>query len=49
MLFRSFPETLPALYKSEIIEGSGHWIQQERADETNALLIEFLDQLELGR
>ena len=44
-----FPETLPALYKSEIIEGSGHWIQQERADETNALLIEFLDQLELGR
>lgn len=37
-----FPETLPQLFKSEIIAGSGHWIQQEYAGETNALLIEFL-------
>ena len=44
-----FPETLLALYKSEVIEGSGHWIQQERAEEINTLLIEFLNQLELRR
>jgi pimeloyl-ACP methyl ester carboxylesterase len=38
-----FSETLPKLYKSVILEGSGHWVQQERVDETNALLLEFLD------
>jgi pimeloyl-ACP methyl ester carboxylesterase len=37
-----FSETLPGLYRSEILDGAGHWIQQERAAETNALLIEFL-------
>jgi pimeloyl-ACP methyl ester carboxylesterase len=25
-----------------IIDGAGHWIQQERADEVNAALIGFL-------
>ncbi len=37
-----FPETLPHLFRSEIIDGAGHWIQQEAATRTNALLIEFL-------
>ncbi len=37
-----FPETLPRLFKSEIIDGAGHWIQQEAATRTNDLLIEFL-------
>ncbi len=37
-----FPETLPKLFRSEIIEGAGHWIQQEAAPRTNELLIEFL-------
>jgi pimeloyl-ACP methyl ester carboxylesterase len=37
-----FGETLPALHRSEILEGAGHWIQQERAERTNALLLEFL-------
>ena len=37
-----FSETLPKLYKSEIIDGAGHWIQQEAAPRTNELLIEFL-------
>jgi pimeloyl-ACP methyl ester carboxylesterase len=37
-----FPETLPGLYRSEVLEGAGHWIQQERAEETNRLLVEFL-------
>jgi pimeloyl-ACP methyl ester carboxylesterase len=37
-----FPETLPKLHASHIIEGSGHWIQQERPEETNAALLDFL-------
>jgi pimeloyl-ACP methyl ester carboxylesterase len=37
-----FPESLPKLFRSSIIEGAGHWIQQERAAETNSLLIDFL-------
>jgi len=37
-----FPQTLPKLVRSEILDGAGHWIQQERAEETNALLIDFL-------
>ena len=41
-----FPETLPQLHRSEILDGAGHWIQQERADATNDLLIEFLGTLE---
>jgi pimeloyl-ACP methyl ester carboxylesterase len=40
-----FPQTLPNLYRSEIIDGAGHWIQQERPRETNALLLEFLAQV----
>ncbi len=38
----AFPKTLPALHNSEILEGSGHWIQQERPEETNKLLLDFL-------
>ena len=30
----------------EIIDGAGHWIQQERAQEVNALLLGFLDTLD---
>lgn len=37
-----YGETLPGLCRSEILEGAGHWIQQERAEESNALLVEFL-------
>ena len=37
-----FPQTLPKLFRSEIIDGAGHWIQQEAAQRTNELLIEFL-------
>ena len=39
---KRFPTTLPKLHRSEILEGSGHWIQQERPTETNELLLEFL-------
>jgi pimeloyl-ACP methyl ester carboxylesterase len=33
---------LPNLRQKLIIDGAGHWIQQERPDETNAALIAFL-------
>jgi pimeloyl-ACP methyl ester carboxylesterase len=38
-----FSETLPQLFKAEILAGCGHWTQQERPNETNRLLIEFLN------
>lgn len=37
-----FETTLPDLRGSHILEGSGHWIQQERAEEVNRLLLGFL-------
>jgi pimeloyl-ACP methyl ester carboxylesterase len=30
-----------------MIDGAGHWIQQERPDEVNAALLDFLSGLEL--
>jgi pimeloyl-ACP methyl ester carboxylesterase len=33
---------LPGLRQKLIIDGAGHWIQQERADEVNAALVGFL-------
>lgn len=41
-----FPETLPRLHASRILEGCGHWIQQERPDEVNAALLDFLASLD---
>jgi pimeloyl-ACP methyl ester carboxylesterase len=41
----AFSWTLPRLTRSVILEGCGHWIQQERAEETNRLLLEFLSSL----
>jgi pimeloyl-ACP methyl ester carboxylesterase len=38
----AFPKTLPGLRGSHIIEGAGHWVQQERPAEVNKLLIDFL-------
>jgi pimeloyl-ACP methyl ester carboxylesterase len=35
---------LPNLTKKLIIEGAGHWIQQERPEEVNAALLAFLHQ-----
>ena len=33
---------LPNLKGRLIIDGAGHWVQQERPDEVNAALIDFL-------
>ncbi len=35
---------LPNLTRKLIIDGAGHWVQQERPDEVNAALIAFLKQ-----
>jgi pimeloyl-ACP methyl ester carboxylesterase len=36
---------LTDLRGKQIIDGAGHWIQQERAEEVNAALLEFLTKL----
>lgn len=38
----AYATTLPGLRGSHILEGAGHWVQQERPAEVNKLLIEFL-------
>jgi len=38
----AFPKTLPALRGCHIIEGAGHWIQQERGPEVSRLVVDFL-------
>lgn len=38
----AFERTLPKLHRSVILEGCGHWTQQERPAEVNAALIDFL-------
>jgi pimeloyl-ACP methyl ester carboxylesterase len=41
----AYPKTLPGLRGSHILEGAGHWVQQERPEEVNRLLIEFISSL----
>ncbi|WP_431984435.1 alpha/beta fold hydrolase [Streptomyces qinglanensis] len=38
----AYPVTLPGLHASHIIEDCGHWIQQERPEEINRILTEWL-------
>ena len=33
---------LPDFRSTTVVEGAGHWVQQEKPDETNAALLEFL-------
>ena len=40
-----FDQNLPALRGSHVLDGCGHWVQQERADTVNATLLEFLSGL----
>ena len=39
---------LPNLTRKLIIDGAGHWVQQERPDEVNAALIAFLKKYTMG-
>jgi pimeloyl-ACP methyl ester carboxylesterase len=34
-------------YREVMIEGAGHWLQQERPAEVNTILLDFLSRLEL--
>jgi pimeloyl-ACP methyl ester carboxylesterase len=40
--FDTLEASIPNLKKKVLIPGAGHWVQQERPDEVNKLLIEFL-------
>ncbi|MFI7610504.1 alpha/beta fold hydrolase [Nonomuraea terrae] len=44
----AYPTTLPGLVSSHLLDGCGHWVQQERADEVNRLLTGWLDGLTPG-
>ncbi len=39
------PRSVPGLRRTLLIEGAGHWIQQERPQEVNAALLDFLSGL----
>lgn len=38
----AYPVTLPGLVSSHVLDGAGHWIQQERPGEVNRLLTDWL-------
>jgi pimeloyl-ACP methyl ester carboxylesterase len=40
-----FPSTLPGLSGSHIIGNCGHWLQQEKPDQVNDILLAWLDQV----
>ncbi|MET7797040.1 alpha/beta fold hydrolase [Streptomyces decoyicus] len=42
---KAFPHTLPGLSSSHLLEGCGHWVQQERPEEVNRLLVDWLRSL----
>jgi pimeloyl-ACP methyl ester carboxylesterase len=39
---REQPIHLPGLKGTHLLEGAGHWVQQERPDEVNALILDWL-------
>jgi pimeloyl-ACP methyl ester carboxylesterase len=42
---QAYPQTLPGLHGSHILDGCGHFVQQERPDETNRILLDWLASL----
>ena len=40
-------EVVTGQYEELVIDGAGHWVQQERPDEVNEALLKFLSGLEL--
>lgn len=41
-IIAAMPEMVPGLLGSHVIEGAGHWLQQERPEEVTSLLLDFL-------
>jgi pimeloyl-ACP methyl ester carboxylesterase len=39
------PEVIPGWLGSRVLKAAGHWMQQERPSETNAVILEFLREL----
>ncbi|MHA6758243.1 alpha/beta fold hydrolase [Streptacidiphilus sp. PAMC 29251] len=42
----AYPATLPGLVSSHLLDGCGHWVQQERPEEVNRLLTAWLASLQ---
>ncbi|MDH6565871.1 pimeloyl-ACP methyl ester carboxylesterase [Streptomyces sp. SAI-117] len=42
----AFPTTLPGLSARHLLDGCGHWVQQERPDDVNRLLTDWLATLQ---
>ncbi|WP_321949283.1 alpha/beta hydrolase [Paraburkholderia sp. J10-1] len=42
----ALPQVLPGLRGAHVLEGAGHWLQRERAEEVNRLLLSFLSELD---
>jgi epoxide hydrolase A/B len=42
------PEVVTGPYREVLIEGAGHWVQQEKPDRVNELLLDFLSSLKTG-
>ena len=40
--FAALEQSVPRLTRKVLVPGAGHWVQQERPEEVNELLIEFL-------
>ncbi|MGV9454496.1 alpha/beta fold hydrolase [Streptomyces sp. NPDC003635] len=38
----AYPVTLPGLVSSHLLDGCGHWIQQERPEDVNRILLDWL-------
>jgi pimeloyl-ACP methyl ester carboxylesterase len=39
---KAFPHTMPGLSAAHVLDGAGHWLHQERPEEVNRLLIDWL-------
>ena len=44
--FAALPQVLPGLRGAHVLEGAGHWLQRERAQDVNRLLLSFLNELD---
>jgi pimeloyl-ACP methyl ester carboxylesterase len=42
-----YAEVVSGPYREVMLDGAGHWVQQERPDEVNEALLKFLSGLEL--
>jgi len=44
----AYPATLPGLVSAHLLDGCGHWAQQERPEEVNRLLVDWLNSLQVA-